>query len=110
MELADPFAMPLTSPPFAHGPYRCTNGDCLIVTYRTGHPALEEAVLEALTFEERLVHCEFMHTEPSTGFLPLFGSRAALPVKLKGKPGAYTHNMPSRSRATSPPREKGDAI
>lgn len=87
MELADPFAMPLTSPPFAHGPYRCTNGDCLIVTYRTGHPALEEAVLEALTFEEPLVHCEFMHTEPSTGFLPLFGSRAAHSRKAQGKTG-----------------------
>jgi acetoacetate decarboxylase len=53
------FAMPLTSPSFAGGPYRYTNREYLIVTYRTSRAALEEAVPEPLTFDEPPVRCEY---------------------------------------------------
>lgn len=85
--------MPLTSPSFARGPYRYTNREYLVVTYRTSRAALEEAVPEPLTFDEPLVRCEFMRTESSTGFGRYSGAAQHIPVKLNGKPGAYTHNM-----------------
>ena len=54
-----------TSPSFARGPYRYTNREYLVVTYRTSRAALEEAVPEPLTFDEPLVRCEFMRTVPT---------------------------------------------
>lgn len=87
------FAMPLTSPSFARGPYRYTNREYLVITYRTDRAALEEAVPEPLTFDEPLVRCEFMRMESSTGFGRYSGAAQHIPVKLNGKPGAYTHNM-----------------
>ena len=97
MESADvaktAFAMPLTSPSFARGPYRYTNRESLIITYRTDRAALEEAVPEPLTFDEPLVRCEFMRMDSSTGFGRYSGAAQHIPVKLNGEPGAYTHNM-----------------
>ncbi len=87
------FAMPLTSPSFARGPYRYTNREYLVITYCTDRAALEEAVPEPLTFDEPLVRCEFMRMESSTGFGRYSGAAQHIPVKLNGKPGAYTHNM-----------------
>jgi acetoacetate decarboxylase len=55
------FAMPLASPSFARGPYRYTNRDYLVVTYRTSRAALKEAVPEPLTFDEpRSVSCTWV--------------------------------------------------
>ena len=69
MEPADVFktalAMPLTRPSFARGPYRYTNRQYLVPTYRSSRAALEEAVPEPLTFDEPLVRCEFMRMESS---------------------------------------------
>lgn len=87
------FAMPLTSPSFARGPYRYTNREYLVITYRTDRAALEQTVPEPLTFDEPLVRCEFMRMESSTGFGRYSGAAQHIPVKLDGKPGAYTHNM-----------------
>ena len=42
------FAMPLTSPSYPRGPYRFTNREHFIVTYRTDPAALELAVPEPL--------------------------------------------------------------
>jgi len=36
------FAMPLTSPSFARGPYRYTNREYLVITYRTDRAAIEQ--------------------------------------------------------------------
>ncbi len=87
------FAMPLTSPSFARGPYRYSNREYLVITYRTSRAALEEAVPEPLTFDEPLVRCEFMRMESSTGFGRYSGAAQHIPVRFNGQPGAYTHNM-----------------
>jgi acetoacetate decarboxylase len=87
------FAMPLTSPSFARGPYRYTNREYLVITYRTDRAALEDAVPQPLTFDEPLVRCEFMRMESSTGFGRYSGAAQHIPVKFNGKSGAYTHNM-----------------
>ena len=42
------FAMPLTSPAFAPGPYRFVDREYLIITYRTDPAALEAVVPEPL--------------------------------------------------------------
>jgi acetoacetate decarboxylase len=87
------FAMPLTSPSFARGPYRYSNREYLIITYRTDRAALEEAVPEPLTFDEPLVRCEFMRMESSTGFGRYSGAAQHIPVMLNGERGSYTYNM-----------------
>jgi len=87
------FAMPLTSPSFARGPYRYTNREYLVVTYRTDRAALDAIVPEPLQFNEPLVRCEFMRMESSTGFGRYSGTAQHIPVKFSGAAGAYTHNM-----------------
>jgi acetoacetate decarboxylase len=87
------FAMPLTSPSFARGPYRYTNREYLIITYRTDRAALEQAVPEPLMFDEPLVRCEFMCMESSTGFGRYSGAAQHIPVRLNDEAGAYTYNM-----------------
>lgn len=48
------FAMPLGSRSYPHGPYRFTDREHLIVTYRTDPAALELAVPEPLEVAIRL--------------------------------------------------------
>jgi acetoacetate decarboxylase len=91
--VANAFAMPLTSPSFARGPYRFINRESLIITYRTDRAALEQAVPEPLTFDEPLVRCEFMRMDSSTGFGRYSGAAQHIPVRLGGQAGTYTHNM-----------------
>jgi acetoacetate decarboxylase len=62
------FAMPLTSPAFAPGPYRFVDREYLIITYRTDPAALEAVVPEPLTFDDPLVKYEFIRMPDSTGF------------------------------------------
>lgn len=87
------FAMPLVSPSFPRGPYRYTNREHLIVTYRTDRAALELAAPEPLMIGEPFVRCEFMRMESSTGFGRYSGAAQHIPVWLDKQPGAYTHNM-----------------
>lgn len=87
------FAMPLTSPAFPRGPYRYTNREHLIITYRTDAKALKELVPEPLEIDEPLVHCEFMRMEGGTGFGRYSGAAQQIPVRLNGEKGVYTHLM-----------------
>jgi acetoacetate decarboxylase len=87
------FAMPLTSPSFARGPYSYTNSEYMVVTYRMSRTALEEAVPEPLPFDEPLVRCTFMRTESSTGFGRYSGAAQHIAVRFNGQSGAYIHNM-----------------
>lgn len=89
----DAFAMPLASPSYPRGPYRFTNREHLIVTYRTDSAALENAVPEPLKFGEPLVRLEFMCMDSSTGFGRYSGAAQQIAVCLHAEPGAYTHNM-----------------
>ena len=52
---ANAFAMPLTSPAFPRGPYRFTNREFLVITYRTDMDALRAVVPEPLEISEPLV-------------------------------------------------------
>lgn len=87
------FAMPLTSPSYPRGPYRFTNREHLIVTYRTDRAALELAVPEPLEVDEPLVRLEFMRMDGSTGFGRYSGAAQHIAVRLGAQTGAYTHNM-----------------
>jgi len=86
-------AMPLASPSFPPGPYRYSNRESLIVTYRTDPAALERAVPEPLACDEALVRCEFMCMDSSTGFGRYSGAAQLIQVALGDTKGAYTHNM-----------------
>jgi acetoacetate decarboxylase len=90
---ATAFAMPLTSPSFARGPYRYSNREHFIITYRTDRAALEETVPEPLTFDEPLVRCDFMRMASSTGFGQYSGAAQHIPVLFNGMRGSYTSNM-----------------
>lgn len=87
------FAMPLTSASYPRGPYRFTNREHLIVSYRTDRAALELAVPEPLEVGEPLVRLEFMRMDGSTGFGRYSGAAQHIPVRLGTHTGAYTHNM-----------------
>ena len=87
------FAMPLASPSYARGPYRYTNREHLIVTYRTDRAALELAVPEPLVIGDPLVRCAFLRMDGSTGFGRYSGAAQHIPVQLGTQTGAYTHNM-----------------
>jgi acetoacetate decarboxylase len=87
------FAMPLTSPSYPRGPYRFTDREHFIVTYRTDSAALELAVPEPLEVGDPLVRLEFMRMEGSTGFGRYSGTAQHIPVRFGAQTGAYTHNM-----------------
>ena len=54
------FAMPLTSPAFPRGPYRFTNREFMVITYRTDIDALRAVVPEPLEISAPLVKFEFI--------------------------------------------------
>lgn len=87
------FAMPLSSPSYPRGPYRFTDREHLIVTYRTDSAALQLAVPEPLEVGDPLVRLEFMRMEGSTGFGRYSGTAQHIPVRFGAQAGAYTHNM-----------------
>src|SRR5665647_1923652 len=87
------FAMPLTSPAFAPGPYRFINREFLIVTYRTDLDALRAVVPEPLQVTEPIVKYEFIRMPDSTGFGDYTESGQVIPVTFNGKKGSYTHRM-----------------
>ena len=83
---ANAFAMPLTSPAFPHGPYRFTNREFLIITYRTDLDALRAVVPEPLEIQEPIVKFEFIHMPDSTGFGSYTESGQVIPVRSKKNP------------------------
>jgi len=87
------FAMPWVSPSYPPGPYRYTNREHLIVTYRTDPGAIEQAVPEPLVADQPHVRMEFMRMDASTGFGRYAGAAQHIPVRLGSVGGAYTHNM-----------------
>ena len=65
---ANAFAMPFTSPAFPRGPYRFTQREFLVITYRTEMDALRAVLPEPLEIDEPLVKFEFIRMPDSTGF------------------------------------------
>lgn len=87
------FAMPLTNPAFPRGPYRFTNREFFIITYRTDPAKLREVVPEPLQPASDLVNFEFIRMPDSTGFGDYTESGQVIPVLLGGVAGNYTHAM-----------------
>jgi acetoacetate decarboxylase len=90
---ANAFSMPLTSPAFPRGPYRFTNREYLIITYRTDLDALRAVVPEPLEITEPLVKYEFIRMPDSTGFGDYTESGQVIPVSFRGVKGSYVHAM-----------------
>lgn len=90
---AQAFAMPLTSPAFPRGPYRFTQREFLIITYRTDADALRAVVPEPLQIGEPLVKFEFIRMPDSTGFGDYTESGQVIPVSYQGMAGNYAHAM-----------------
>lgn len=90
---ANAFAMPLTSPAFPRGPYRFSQREYLIITYRTDADALRELVPEPLEIGEPLVKFEFIRMPDSTGFGDYTESGQVIPVSFQGAKGGYVHAM-----------------
>ena len=87
------FAMPLTNPAFPPGPYRFSNREFLIVTYRTDMDALRAVVPEPLQVVDPIVKYEFIRMPDSTGFGDYTESGQVIPVSFEGRAGGYVHSM-----------------
>ncbi len=87
------FAMPLTSPAFPPGPYRYTQREFLVITYRTDADALRAVLPAPLEFDEPLEKYEFIRMPDSTGFGDYCESGQEIPVRYRGEAGSYTHAM-----------------
>jgi acetoacetate decarboxylase len=89
------FAMPLTSPAFPCGPYRFTDREYLIVTYRTDPARLAALVPAPLAIDAAnpLVKYEFIRMPDSTGFGDYTETGQVIPVTFEGRHGGYTHCM-----------------
>ncbi len=87
------FAMPLTNPAFPIGPYRFTNREYMIITYRTDRAALERVVPAPLEILDDVVKYEFIRMPDSTGFGDYTESGQVIPVRHGGEIGGYVHSM-----------------
>ncbi len=87
------FAMPLTNPAFPIGPYRFTNREYMIITYRTDRAALERVVPAPLEIVDDVVKYEFIRMPDSTGFGDYTESGQVIPVRHRGEIGGYVHSM-----------------
>ncbi len=87
------FAMPLTNPAFPIGPYRFTNREYMIITYRTDRAALERVVPAPLEILGDVVKYEFIRMPDSTGFGDYTESGQVIPVRHGGEIGGYVHSM-----------------
>jgi acetoacetate decarboxylase len=87
------FAMPLTSPAYPPGPYRFTNREYLIITYRTDPEKLRAIVPEPLLPDGDTVDYEFIRMPDSTGFGDYTESGQVIPVTFRGRKGSYSHCM-----------------
>ena len=87
------FAMPLTHPAYPPGPYRFVNREYLIITYRTDPAKLRAVVPEPLEIDQPLVKYEFIRMPDSTGFGDYTESGQVIPVRYRGRSGAYVHSM-----------------
>ena len=87
------FAMPLSSPAFPRGPYRFSNREFLVITYRTDPDALRAVVPEPLEVSDPVVKYEFIRMPDSTGFGDYTESGQVIPVSFRGVKGGYVHAM-----------------
>jgi acetoacetate decarboxylase len=85
---------PLGAPAYpAGGPYRFTDREYLIVTYRTDLDAVRAVVPEPLTVVDPLVRFEVMKMPDVTGLGSFTESGQVLRVEHDGEPADYLHCM-----------------
>ena len=87
------FAMPLTNPSYPPAPYRFTDREYIVITYRTDPDALAAVVPEPLEVTESVVKYEFIRMPDSTGFGDYTESGQVIPVRYEGRDGVYVHSM-----------------
>lgn len=87
------YAMPLTNPSFPRGPYRFTDREYVIITYRTDPAAIAAVVPEPLVAPDPIVKYEFIRMPSSTGFGDYTESGQVIPVTFNGEEGSYVHAM-----------------
>ena len=87
------FAMPLTNPSYPRGPYRFTDREYIIITYRTDPAALAAILPEPLVAPDAIVKYEFIRMPNSTGFGDYTESGQVIPVTFEGEAGTYVHSM-----------------
>ena len=87
------YAMPLSNPSYPPGPYRFTDREYMIITYRTDLDALKRVVPEPLEVVEPIVKYEFIRMPDSTGFGDYTESGQVIPVRIHGELGGYVHLM-----------------
>jgi acetoacetate decarboxylase len=87
------YAMPLTNPAYPRGPYRFTDREYVIISYRTDPAALAAVVPEPLEITDAIVKYEFIRMPNSTGFGDYTESGQVIPVRFDGEDGVYVHAM-----------------
>ena len=87
------FAMPMHNPAFPRGPYRFTDREYLIITYRTDPELLRAMIPAPLEMTEPVVKFEFINMPDSTGFGHYCESGQVIPVRFNGMEGGYVHSM-----------------
>jgi len=87
------YAMPLSNPSYPPGPYRFTDREYMIISYRTDLNALKRVVPEPLEVFEPIVKYEFIRMPDSTGFGDYTESGQVIPVRMHGELGDYVHLM-----------------
>ncbi len=87
------FAMPINNPAFPAGPYRFTDREYMIITYRTDPDLLRKIIPSPLQMIEPVVKFEFINMPDSTGFGHYCESGQVIPVTLGGAAGGYVHSM-----------------
>jgi len=92
-EVKNSFAMPITSPSFAPGPYQFRNREFMIIEYETDMDALLSAVPEPLEVYKPVVKYEFIKMPDSDGFGAYDESGQVIPVQFYGEFGNYVHSM-----------------
>jgi acetoacetate decarboxylase len=87
------FAMPITSPSFAPGPYQFRNREFLIIEYESDMDAIRAVVPEPLEVFKPVVKYEFIKMPDSDGFGSYDESGQVIPVRFNGEIGNYVHSM-----------------
>src|SRR5438445_4125652 len=81
------FAMPLNDPAYPPGPYKFSNREFVVITYRTDLDRLREVVPEPLEVAGDTVAYEFIRMPDSTGFGDYTETGQVIPVRFNTKDG-----------------------
>lgn len=90
---ANAFSMPIYNPAYPRGPYRFTDREYLVITYRTDPEALRRMIPAPLQLAEPVVRFEFINMPDSTGFGHYCESGQVIPVTLDGERGGFVLSM-----------------